>query len=170
MNYQKQVKRLTLDYVREKKGEKHVPAKRVNIISVKMVKECSVLYKNRVVRSPEDASDLFRQFLGDVDREHFVVVCLNTKSEPTSINTCHIGSLNTSVVHPREVMKPAILSNAASVIVGHNHPSGNPEPSQEDINVTKKLTQAGTIMGIDVLDHIILGEDSFVSLREKGYL
>ena|SRR5699024_4231175 len=161
MNYQKQVKRLTLDYVREKKGEKHVPAKRVNIISVKMVKECSVLYKNRVVRSPEDASDLFRQFLGDVDREHFVVVCLNTKSEPTSINTCHIGSLNTSVVHPREVMKPAILSNAASVI----HPSGNSEPSQEGIHITRRLTEADKIIGIDLLDHIVLGDDSYVSLK-----
>lgn len=102
------------------------PAKRVNVVSLKMVKECSMLYKNRVVRSPEDGYELLKQFLGDVDREHFVVVCLDTKSQPTAINVCHIGSLNASIVHPREVMKPAILSNAASILVGHNHPSGNP--------------------------------------------
>ena len=67
-------------------------------------------------------------------------------------------------------MKPAILSNAAGILVGHNHPSGNPEPSQEDIQVTKKLVEAGKIMGIDILDHIILGDDSFTSLKEKGYI
>lgn len=151
-----------------KKGD--VPAKRVNVVSLKMVKECSVLYKNRVIRSPEDGYELLKQFLGDVDREHFVVVCLDTKSQPTAINVCHIGSLNASIVHPREVMKPAILSNAASILVGHNHPSGNPEPSQEDIDVTRKLVEAGKIMGIDLIDHIVMGEDEFVSLREKGYI
>lgn len=67
-------------------------------------------------------------------------------------------------------MKPAILSNAASILVGHNHPSGNPEPSQEDIHVTRKLVEAGKIMGIDLIDHIVMGEDEFVSLREKGYI
>ena len=151
-----------------KKGD--VPAKRVNVVNLKMVKECSVLYKNRVIRSPEDGYELFKQFLGDVDREHFVVVCLDTKNQPTAINVCHIGSLNSAIVHPREVMKPAILSNAAGILVGHNHPSGNPEPSQEDIQVTKKLVEAGKIMGIDILDHIILGDDSFTSLKEKGYI
>src|SRR5699024_9961903 len=106
--------------------EQHVPAKRVNVVSVRMARESSLLYKNRVIRSPEDGYNLLKQFLGDVDREHFVVVCLDTKNQPTTINVCHIGSLNASIVHPREVMKPAILSNAAGVIVGHNHPSGNP--------------------------------------------
>src|SRR5690625_4788786 len=101
-------------------GEKvDVPAKRVNVVSLKMVKECSVLYKNRVIRSPEDGYELLKQFLGDVDREHFVVICLDTKSQPTAINVCHIGSLNASLVHPREVMKPAILSNAASILGAH---------------------------------------------------
>jgi len=129
-----------------------------------MVKECSVLYKNRVIRSPEDGYELFKQFLGDVDREHFVVACLDTKNQPTALNVCHVGSLNSFIVHPREVMKPAVLSNAAGILIGHNHPSGNPEPSQEDINVTKSLKEVGEIMGIDLLDHIILGEDTFTSL------
>ncbi|APH03583.1 hypothetical protein A9C19_01780 [Bacillus weihaiensis] len=94
-------------------------AKRVNIVSLKLMKESSILYKNRSVRSPEDVYQLLKQFLGDVDREYFVVVCLDTKNQPTAINICHIGSLNASIVHPRECFKPAILSNAASILVGH---------------------------------------------------
>ncbi len=120
-NYQKEYKQLQLLQVKE--GEvKPAPAKRVNIVSLKMVKEKSLLYKNRQILSPEDGYDLLKQFLGDVDREYFIVICLDTKNQPTAINICHIGSLNASLVHPREVMKPAILSNAASIFVGHNHP------------------------------------------------
>lgn len=95
---------------------KNQSAKRVNIVSVKLVKESSMLYKNRCVRSPEDGYQLLKQFLGDVDRKYFVVVCLDTKNQPTAINICHIGSLKASLVHPRECFKPAILSNAASIL------------------------------------------------------
>lgn len=123
-SYNRRFKQMEFNHVKEV-PTKRVPAKRVNIVSVRMVKECSMLYKNRVVRSPEDGYRLLQQFLGEVDREHFIVVCLDTKNQPTAINVCHIGSLNASLVHPREVMKPAILSNAASIIVGHNHPSGS---------------------------------------------
>lgn len=153
-----------------KEGEKRMPAKRVDIVSLRMVKESSLLYKNRSVRSPQDGYKLFKQFLGELDREYFVVMCLDVKNQPTAINVCHIGSLNASIVHPREVMKTAILSNSASIIVAHNHPSGQPEPSQEDIDVTKRLVEAGSIIGIDVMDHLIIGEDTFISLKEKGYL
>ena len=168
-SYNERFKQMEFNHVKEA-STKRVPAKRVNIVSVRMVKECSMLYKNRVIRSPEDGYRLLQQFLGEVDREHFIVVCLDTKNQPTAINVCHIGSLNASLVHPREVMKPAILSNAASIIVGHNHPSGSAEPSQEDIQVTRKLVEAGKIIGIDVIDHIVMGEDEFVSLKEKGYV
>jgi DNA repair protein RadC len=146
------------------------PSKRVNIVSLKLVKESSMLYKDRSVRSPEDSYKLLKQFLEDKDREHFIVVALDTKNQPVSINICHIGSLNASIVHPREVMKSAVLSNAASIIVGHNHPSGKVEPSREDIEVTKRLVEAGKIIGIEVLDHIIVGDDTFTSLKEKGYI
>ncbi|KIL45557.1 DNA repair protein RadC [Jeotgalibacillus alimentarius] len=149
---------------------KPLPAKRINIVSLRLVKESSILYKDRSVRSPEDVYQLMKQFLEDLDREAFIVVNLDTKNQPVSINICHIGSLNASLVHPREVMKSAILSNAASFVVGHNHPSGQPSPSREDINVTERLKEAGKIVGIDLLDHIIIGENSFVSLKEKGYL
>lgn len=146
------------------------PAKRVNIVHLKMVKEGSLLYKERRIKSLEDASVLLKQFLGEVDREYFIVLCLDTKNQPTAINVCHIGSLNASIVHPREVLKPAITSNAASIIVAHNHPSNDPTPSREDIEVTKRLAEAGKIIGVELLDHVIVCSDSFVSLKEKGYI
>lgn len=145
-------------------------SKRINIVSIKAVKESSLLYKERSVRSPEDGYNLLKLFLEDKDREYFIVIALNTKNEPVAINTCHIGSLNASIVHPREVMKLGILSNAASIIVGHNHPSGQPTPSKEDIDVTERLKKAGAILGIELLDHIIVGDESFISLKEKGYI
>lgn len=147
---------------------KKVAAKRVDIVKIQMVKEGSLLYKNRTVHSPQNGFDLMKQFLGDVDREHFIVMCLDTKNQPTSLNICHIGSLNSSLVHPREVFKSAILSNAASIMVGHNHPSGNPEPSEADIMMTKRLEEAGDLMGIRLLDHLIIGEDTYISLKERG--
>src|SRR5690606_21932561 len=110
------------------------------------------------------------KFREEADREHFLVVCLDVKNRPTSINVCHVGSLNASLAHPREVLKTAVLSNAASVLVAHNHPSGDPTPSPEDIEVTKRLAQAGEILGIEVLDHLIVGDGEFVSLKEKGHL
>lgn len=146
-----------------------IQSKRVNIVSVKLVKESSMLYKQRRVRSPQDSYELFRDYLGDVDREHFVVACLDTKNQPTNISTVHIGSLNASIVHPREVLKTAILSNAASIICCHPHPSGDPTPSPEDIEITERLAAACKILSIELLDHIIIGDDKFISLKEKGY-
>src|SRR5699024_3582693 len=115
-----------------------------------MVKESSMLYKYRVIRSPEDGYELIKHFLGNVDREHFVVVCLDTKNQPTALYFCHIGSLNSSVVHLREIMKADVLSNAAGIIVGHNYPSGDSDPSPEFINVTKRIAKAGEFMGISL--------------------
>lgn len=99
MTDQKQIGKNMLD---QAKG-KSVPAKRVDIVSMRMVKESSLMYKDRVIGSPEDGFNLLKQFLGDVDREHFVVVCLDVKNRPTAINVCHIGSLNASIVHPRDI-------------------------------------------------------------------
>lgn len=145
-------------------------AKRVNIISLKVVREKSFLYPKRRITSPEDAYNLVKSFLVDVDREYFLVICLDTKNQPTAINICHMGSLNASIVHPREVLKPAILSNSASIIVAHNHPSSDPTPSREDIEVTKRLCEASKIIGIDLLDHLVVGVDRYISLKEKGYV
>lgn len=143
--------------------------KRINIVSVKLVKESSMLYKQRRIRSPQDSYELFQEYLGEVDREHFVVMCLDTKNQPTNISTVHIGSLNASIVHLREVMKTAILSNAAFIICCHPHPSGDPTPSREDIEVTERLAEVGKIVGIELLDRIVMGDGSFISLKEKGY-
>lgn len=154
----------------EEEIKKACPAKRVNIVQVKLIRENSMLYKGRKIRSPQDAFELISEFLGDVDREHFVVLCLDTKNQPTCIQTVHIGSLNASIVHPREVLKSALLSNSASIIVGHNHPSNISDPSPEDIEVTERLNKACSIIGVDLLDHLIICTDSFRSLKESGYL
>ena len=97
-----------------------------------------------------------------------VLLTLDVKNVVTSISTVSIGSINTSVVHPREVFKTAILSNAASIILAHNHPSGDVTPSKQDINITHRINECGKILGIDLLDHLIIGDDTYTSLKEKG--
>ena len=104
-----------------------------------------------------------------LDREHFVVLLLDIKNKVIGINTVSIGNLDSSIAHPREVFKPAILSNAGSILLAHNHPSGDPTPSREDIEITHRLVNAGNILGINVLDHIIIG-DGYRSLKEAGHM
>ncbi len=103
-------------------------------------------------------------------KEHLKSLLLDTKNRVLAIRTVSIGDLSSSIVHPREVFKDAVIASAASVIVAHNHPSGDPTPSAEDVAVTKRLIQAGEIMGIDLLDHIVLGDGTFVSLKERGLI
>lgn len=150
------------------KSKDNQPAKRINIISIKMVREASVLYDIRKIDSPKDGAELGKRFLQDLDREQLIVCCLDTKNQPTAINVVSVGSLNTSIVHPREVFKPAILSNSASIILFHNHPSGDPEPSKEDISISERIKESGIILGIKLIDHIIIGNDSYCSLKERG--
>ena len=146
-------------------------SKRVDIVSIKMIKEKSIKYETRRISTPNDAQCLFRRFLEDSDREQLIVVSLDTKNQPTTINVASIGSLNSSIVHPREIFKSAILSNANSIIIAHNHPSGDANPSKEDISITKRLKECGELMGINLIDHIIIGDDDrFISLKEKGII
>ncbi|MEK5066844.1 JAB domain-containing protein [Cytobacillus sp. FSL R5-0596] len=122
-----------------------------------------------IVRSPEDGAKVAASFIGDEDREVFFVMCLNTKNQVIAVHRCHVGSLNMSVVAPREVFKSAILNNSASIIVSHQHPSQNVSPSSEDISVTKRLVDCGRILGVEVLDHIIVNAKAeYYSMREKG--
>ncbi|MBP2079964.1 JAB domain-containing protein [Oceanobacillus polygoni] len=125
----------------------------------------------RFIRSPEDAADIAREFIGDEDREVFLVACLNTKNAVVAVHRAHVGSLNASICHPREIFKAAILNNAASIICFHNHPSGSTIQSPEDVEVTKRLYAAGNMIGIEMFDHIIIGgnNSSYISMREKGY-
>jgi DNA repair protein RadC len=150
---------------------KETSAKRINIVSLKMVKEGNILYNVRKLSSPSDAAGLGRKFLDEADREQVIVCCLDNKNQPVSVNIVSMGTVNSSLVHPREVFKTAVLSNAASIILFHNHPSGDPEPSQEDINITERIKEAGKILGIELLDHIIIGsENRFISFKEKNMI
>ncbi|RXT14719.1 DNA repair protein RadC [Ammoniphilus sp. CFH 90114] len=122
------------------------------------------------IRSPEDVAKLMMEELRYLTQEHFVCLFLNTKNQVIAQTTVFIGSLNSSIVHPREVFKEAVRKSSASLICLHNHPSGDPTPSREDIEVTKRLMAAGEIMGIDVLDHVIIGDGRYISLKEKGLI
>ena len=133
-------------------------AKRINIVSIKMVKESSFLYQTRTISSPKDAYEMIKEQLEGLDREQFIIACLNTKNEPTNISVVSVGTLNKAIVHPREVFKTAILSNAASIMAFHNHPSGETTPSQQDIQLTNRLYEAGELLSIKLLDHLIIGD------------
>ncbi|QWU15092.1 RadC family protein [Paenibacillus sophorae] len=122
------------------------------------------------IRSPHDAADILTEQLRYLQKEHFVCLFLNTKNHVIAQETLSMGSLNASIVHPREVFRAAIKCSSASIICAHNHPSGDPTPSPEDISLTRRLLEAGEIVGIDVLDHLIIGDDGFVSMKEQGLM
>lgn len=122
------------------------------------------------IRSPEDVAAYLMTDMSSLNQEHFVALFLNVKNEVIHKETIFIGSLNSSIVHPRDIFREAVKRSAASIICAHNHPSGNPSPSPEDIDVTKRLIEAGLLMGIELLDHVIIGNHQFISLKEKGYL
>lgn len=128
-------------------------------------------YEDRyVIRSPQDGANFVMEEMRFLTQEHFVCLYLNTKNQVIHKQTVFIGSLNASIVHPREVFKEALRRSAASFICMHNHPSGDPSPSKEDIEVTKRLSECGKVLGIELLDHLIIGDQKYVSLKEKGYL
>jgi DNA repair protein RadC len=124
-------------------------------------------FKDKKITSPADVAEIFIPVLRDEMKEKFLVVCLSTSNKIITHEVISVGNLNSSVVHPREVFKPAIENNSASVILIHNHPSGNPDPSSEDITITKKLVETGKILDIPVFDHIIIAGNSFTSFVER---
>ena len=126
--------------------------------------------KPNTIHGPEDAAVYAMEHLALDKKEHFCVMLLNTKNHVIGWHVISIGSLTASVVHPREVFAPAIVHHAASIILAHNHPSGDPSPSREDIAVTQRLVKAGKIIDISPIDHIIIGGSNFVSMKEKGLL
>jgi DNA repair protein RadC len=121
-----------------------------------------------VIRSPKDAAHYLMEEMRLLKKEHFVCLFLNMKNQVIGKETIFIGSLNSSIVHPREIFRSAVKRSSASIICLHNHPSGDPTPSPEDIQVTKRLFEAGEIMGIELLDHVIIGDLDYVSLKERG--
>ncbi len=143
----------------------------VPIVRVALVKEGRVPCYNQQIRSAVDAARLLYTYLADVDREHFVIILLNQKNRVIGVSTVSIGSLTASIVHPREVFKGAILSNAASIICGHNHPSQDCQPSREDRAITTRLVECGKLLGIPLVDHIVVGgEGRFFSFAEENML
>ena len=122
------------------------------------------------INSPEDIADLVMEEMRYLKKEHLKVIFLNTKNVVIDVKDLSIGSLNASVVHPREIFSEAIRRSSASIIICHNHPSGDPASSQEDINITRRLFEVGKLVGIDLLDHVIIGDGSYISLKEKGIL
>ncbi len=146
----------------------------IEVVSIKQVKKSlPKKYQSTfeeglpVVKSPNVVAEFLQKMIGDEDRENFMVIGLDIKNRIVSVHRAHVGSLNVSVVHPREVFKSLILSNCASVIFAHNHPSGNCWESPEDLDVTKRLVEAGNLIGIEVLDHLIVSDTDFNSLAQK---
>src|SRR5262245_43322686 len=143
---------------------------RIPIYRVTLVREGKMpTYESRI-RSSANAHTVLQEYMDGADREMFVVILLDRKNGVVGLNTISIGSLTASVVHPREVFKPAILSNACSVILSHNHPSGDPLPSQEDRALTARLVEGGKLLGISILDHIIVGKGKYFSFADEGLL
>ncbi|MGG3641438.1 JAB domain-containing protein [Bacillus gobiensis] len=141
------------------------------IVRLKQVVAEGEIVRERIT-SPDDAVRIATNYIGDEDREIFLVLVLNTKNQVNAIHRCHAGSVNASIVHPREVFKVAILNNGHSIVVAHNHPSNDPTPSRQDIEVTRRLQEAGSLLGIELLDSLIVTNSphNYVSLKEKGYL
>jgi len=139
---------------------------------IALVREPGVKLATRPqIRVPAEATPMLAQYIGEADREVFVIAMLTIRHRVLGLHTVSVGCLTSSLVHPREVLKPAILSGSAAFLAAHNHPSGDPEPSAEDIALTRRLAAAGQLLGIELLDHLILGEAGrFVSLRERGVL
>lgn len=139
------------------------------IATLQLARMNSVTTEQRFrIRSPHNAYE-FLNDMQHLQQEHFVILGLNTKNEVLFRKTIFIGSLNASICHPREIMKELIKRSCASAILSHNHPSGDTTPSPEDIQVTERIIEAGLIIGIDIVDHIIVGSNKYLSMKEKGY-
>jgi DNA repair protein RadC len=122
----------------------------------------------REVTSPDAAASVLQPLLADADRERCVIALLDTKHRLLDTGVVSIGSLDHTFMAPREVFRDALLANAAAIVLAHNHPSGDPEPSRDDEAVTRRLVAAGELMGIDVLDHLVVGDSAWVSLARRG--
>jgi DNA repair protein RadC len=162
---------MQLDSQKQKKPRK----KRINLVSLKVVREKAISYQleNNTIRSPHDVYQLCKEIIGYTDREYALLICLNTKNGVTAIEATQIiaiGSLNAAILTPREVFKTAVLKNSCSIIIAHSHPSFSTDPSFEDLEISKRLQQAGELMGIELLDSLIIAGDRHYSLKENGHL
>ena len=142
----------------------------IPVLRCSLIRESRIGVQTKKVYTPAIVAAIVRDHLDGADREHCVVLLLDAKNALIGINTVSVGSLCESIVHAREVFKPAILAGAAAILLAHNHPSGDPSPSPQDIAVTHKIVLAGRLLGIDLLDHVIVGDQRHVSLKERGLM
>lgn len=142
------------------------------LAAVELGKRIATSFNDKKIKisSPQDVSNLVMEEMRYLKKEHFRIIMLDTKNNILTISNISIGSLNASIVHPREVFKEAIRRSSASIILVHNHPSGEPTPSKEDISITKRLIESGKILGISVLDHIVIGDGCYFSFKEQNIL
>lgn len=143
---------------------------RIPVYSVRLVRDRTDKSPVKKIRTPGDAFLYLRDYFAEADRELFVVLFLDTQNQIRGAHTVTVGTLDASLVHPREVFKAAILASAASIILAHNHPSGDPTPSAEDRAVTATLRRAGELVGITILDHVVIGDGRYLSFSEAGLL
>lgn len=136
---------------------------------VMLIKDSSVPSDKKRIGSPVDVVSMFETYLDGADREHFCIAMLDRKNNILGINTVSIGTISTSIVHPREVFKPALIIGASGIILCHNHPSGDTNPSRDDIEITNRLKEAGKILGIEIVDHVIIGDD-YYSFMSNGLI
>lgn len=155
--------------------ERKVTRRRVPVVEIRAERVRTIQYLDREINNPREAAELGREIIAEeiatYDREHFVALYLNTKNRPVGYQVISVGTLTAALVHPREVFKGALLCNAYAVIIAHNHPSGDPTPSKEDKEITRRLKEAGQVLGIDILDHLVIGHNGrYTSFRERGIL
>jgi len=159
------------DFVRESGvGDKRIARLEASVELGRRALAACAARKTAVISKPEDVVALVKPLLVGQSREHFFCACLGTKNHLRRLVEVSVGSLSASIVHPRELFREAIAVSAASVVVCHGHPSGDPSPSGADVSLTKRLCRAGDVLGIEVLDHVVIGGDTFVSMRDAGLM
>jgi DNA repair protein RadC len=161
---------ISVEELRKIKGIGRVKALQIKAV-MELSKRVSASFANRAsIRSPAEVSALLMEEMRHLKKEVFKVILLNTKNHIIKLLDISVGSLNSSIVHPREVFSEAVKSGCSGMLLVHNHPSGDPEPSREDIETTRRLVSAGNILGINVLDHIIIGDGRYISFKEQGLM
>lgn len=163
---------INLEEIKKIKGIKDVKACQI-IAMIEISKRLRTLRSQKKdfrITNPKDISELLANEMSSLNQEVLKLILLNTKNAVIGVKDIFKGSLNSSIVHPREIFREAVQRGSANIIVCHNHPSGDPSPSSEDINITLRLKQCGDLMGISLLDHIIIGNNRYVSLKEKGII
>lgn len=145
-----------------------------NIFGIKLLQAFSERFakekvpKKILLDSPEAVVNFLQKKIGESKKENFYIIAIDARNNLINIQEISVGSLTASIVHPREVFKEAIRSSAASIILAHNHPSGDPEPSEDDLIITKRLVEAGKILGIEIIDHVIVTKSDYLSLKDKN--